>query len=156
MRYKITKCPAIRDGTSAKDRVIICGEKADNAFKQGFRLKHHRAMWSMGNNRRRVSDYDWMNPNLFEQLCKDLNVTTDAKKLEPKALQALENNIKDVFVKDYLRTVVNKFKKVLPELANYYIAKACCGALEKDTGIKNDDCEPANLADISYPDYDTM
>lgn len=156
MRYKITKCPAIRDGTSAKDRVIICGEKADNAFKQGFRLKHHGAMWSMGDSRRRVSDYDWMNPHLFEQLCKDLTVTAKAKKLEPGALEGLQEDIKDVFVKEYLRTIVNKFKNALPDLANYYIAKACCEALDKDFGIKNDNCEPAHLADVSYPDYDTM
>lgn len=156
MRYKITKCLAIRDGTSARDRVVICGEKADSQFKQGFRLKDHKAMWSMGNNHRRSSAYDWLNPNMFEQFCKDLEVSDEAKNLNPKALKALEEDIKQVFVKEYLRTVVNKFKNTLPDLANYFIAKECCGAFDKDAQLTNDDCEPAHLADKDYPDYDSM
>lgn len=156
MRYKITKCPAIRDGTSARDRVVVCGEKADNAFKQGFRLKHHRAMWTMGDNHRRVSEYDWINPNMLEQLCKDLKISEDAKKLKPRALKELEADIKDVFVKEYLRTVINKFKNALPDLADYFIAKACSDVFDKDEQIHNDDCEPAHLAYQSYPDYDSV
>ena len=124
------------------EELIIEGIPAKNLLKD-WRLRHHSVMWLRSKFVRnpaaccehfkalRSQDTRWMNATLFEDLC---NFDPELEKIAKSGdKEKTQQRIEKIFVEQYIGLLVAKFKKILPDLTNYFAAKAAYGGLfEKD------------------------
>lgn len=86
-----------------------------------------RRQWYIG------PEPNWFNPEMLEELCtlddELCKLAEEAKNLDPVKLNLLKIKIFRVFTQQYIPIIISKFKKILPDLANYFLAKADYGGL---------------------------
>lgn len=70
---------------------------------------------------------------MFEELCtlddELVELAEKCKDLDPVMLNKLKIKIFRVFTQQYLPVIISKFKKLLPDFTNYFMAKADYGGL---------------------------
>lgn len=114
---------------TAKDCKIF-GRKypLKDMFKSATRL---RSLELIHFNRRDITPgawSPWFHPALFEELCNKSDtlkeLAKNAETLDEQALNALAAEVYRVFTKEYLKTIILKFNQLVPQLAEYFKAKA--------------------------------
>lgn len=146
-----------------KEELIIEGVPAKNILKD-WRLRHHSVMWLRSKFVRRPGecidhlralrsqDTRWMNATMFEEFC---NADPELENLARSGdLEKIQERVEYIFINSYLHVLIEKFKHILPDLTNYFAAKAAYGGLfEKDrkkiTAEGEGEVEDTNVCHLS-------
>ena len=135
---------------------ILQGKPANQRLRNGFRLHCARNVWKRKMNSGTWDD--WFQPILFEDLCNaDAALEALAKEASEKenAEEPVRQKLLEIFKKQYLPIILQKYMLLQPALAEYFAAKAdaeqfepsrkLLKALKERAGIQ----EGAPLEDLS-------